>query len=261
MINHDLPIMEDDLHAYVDGELPAGRRAAVEAWLAAHADDAARVGAWRAQAEMIRNRYGGTVLEPVPSKLDAARLRRIERRWFRPALVAVVAAFALGGLSGWFGHDVLEGESRYANTATADAIDAYKLYVVEVRHPVEVPGAEEPHLVQWLSKRLGYGVRAPDLGPIGLKLVGGRLLPGPGGPAAFLMYEGPSGDRYTVYCARSNSPETALRYRAVDQVAAYYWIDDSRVYVVSGPADRDRLLRVARSAYDQLEAGDQKNRG
>ena len=40
-------ISEDELHAYVDGELPADRRGAVEAWLASHAEDAARVAAWR----------------------------------------------------------------------------------------------------------------------------------------------------------------------------------------------------------------------
>ena len=34
-------------------------------------------------------------------------------------------------------------------------------------------------MTQWLSKRLGYELRVPDLQAIGLKLVGGRLLPGP----------------------------------------------------------------------------------
>jgi anti-sigma factor RsiW len=67
------------------------------------------------------------------------------------------------------------------------------------------------------------------------------------------MYEGPTGERYTLYCAQSDLPESALRYRAAGAVAAYYWIDDNRAYVVSGPADRDRLLKVAQSAYDQLE--------
>ena len=72
-----------------------------------------------------------------------------------------------------------------------------------MRHPVEVPAADADHLVQWLSKRVGYQLRAPDLEKLGLKLVGGRLLPGPTGPAAFFMYEAPSGERYTIYCARS----------------------------------------------------------
>ena len=58
MIDRNSPVTEDELHAYVDGELPADRREAVEAWLANHPDDAARVAAWRAQADAIRARYG-----------------------------------------------------------------------------------------------------------------------------------------------------------------------------------------------------------
>ena len=58
MVDRNTSVTEDELHAYVDGELPADRREAVEAWLASHPDDAARVAAWRAQAEAIRARYG-----------------------------------------------------------------------------------------------------------------------------------------------------------------------------------------------------------
>ena len=58
----------------------------------------------------------------------------------------------------------------------------------------------------------------PNLQSIGLKLVGGRLLPGPtGAAAAFYMYEGPSGERFTIYCAKAASPETALRYKDGDR--------------------------------------------
>ena len=55
MMDHEAPVTEDELHAYVDGELPADRQAAVESWLAAHPEDAARVSAWRAQADAIRS--------------------------------------------------------------------------------------------------------------------------------------------------------------------------------------------------------------
>ena len=47
MTDRDLPVTEDELHAYVDGELPSDRRPTIEAWLAAHPDDMARVNAWR----------------------------------------------------------------------------------------------------------------------------------------------------------------------------------------------------------------------
>ncbi|MGA9338652.1 MAG: anti-sigma factor, partial [Pseudolabrys sp.] len=54
MIDRDSPVTEDELHAYIDGELPADRKAAVAAWLAEHPEQAALVAAWRAQAESIR---------------------------------------------------------------------------------------------------------------------------------------------------------------------------------------------------------------
>ncbi len=252
MIGRDSPVLEAELHAYVDGELPADRRAAVEAWLAAHPDDAARVNAWLAQADLIRARYAGVAQDPVPPRLDLKRLSRAERRWSRLAAAAVIAAFIAGGAAGWFGRETLAG-GLADKMFSADAIDAYKLYVVEVRHPVEVPGAEEPHLVQWLSKRLGYELRAPDLAAMGLKLVGGRLLPGSSGAAAFLMYEGQSGERFTFYCARASAPETALRYEVAGSVAAFYWVDENKGYAVSGPANRERLLEVARTIYAQME--------
>ena len=44
-----------------------------------------------------------------------------------------------------------------------------------------------------------------------------------------------------------------MRYSAAGQVAAFYWIERDKAYVVSGPADRDRLLKVAQSTYDQVE--------
>jgi anti-sigma factor RsiW len=44
-----------------------------------------------------------------------------------------------------------------------------------------------------------------------------------------------------------------LRYNADGPVAALSWADGAVGYVVSGEADRDRLHRVAESAYAQLE--------
>ena len=252
------PVTEEELHAYVDGELPAERAEAVAAWLAAHLDAAAQVAAWRAQADSIRARYAGIAGEPVPDRLKLETLMRLGRsagrRWTAMAAAASVAAFLIGGGAGWFAHGAAASRSTGFEAITADALVAYKLYVVEVRHPVEVPGDERPHMTQWLSKRLGTSISIPDLSAMGLKLVGGRLLPGPTGEAAaFYMYEGASGERFTIYCAKAASPETALRYKGDERVAAFYWVDDKIAYVVSGPADRDRLEQVTKAAYEQID--------
>src|SRR5260370_39592072 len=76
MTDPKIAVTEDELHAYVDNELPAERRGDVEAWLAAHPDDAERVGSWRPMAEALHARYDAVADEPVPKRLAIGRLGR-----------------------------------------------------------------------------------------------------------------------------------------------------------------------------------------
>lgn len=250
-------VSEDELHAYVDGGLPAERREAVAAWLAAHPEEAARIAAWRAQAEGIRARYGAVAEEPVPERLKLdylARYAHTNRRFWMGAAAATLAAFLIGGGAGWFAHGAVAAPPVEFGTVTADALKAHELYVVEVRHPVEVPGAERAHMTKWLSKRLGQQLQVPDLSAMNLKLVGGRLLPGPHGASAFYMYESPTGERYTVYCAKAVAePQSALRFKADKRFGAVYWVENKLAVVVSGPDQRAQLETVAKSVYDQME--------
>ncbi len=261
MTTRDPPVTEDELHAYVDGELPDDRRAAVVGWLAENPSEAATVAAWRAQAEAIRARYGGVADEPVPARLTLDEVLRSDRgrSWKAIAAAAALAAFIVGGGAGWFARGAAATAPHGNGTITADALEAYRLYVVEVRHPVEVPGSERAHMTKWLSKRLGYEQRIPNLESIGLKLVGGRLLPGPHGAAAFYMYEGPSGERYTLYCSKVAAPETGLRFTGGKRSAAFYWIDDKVGYVVAGPDQREKLEKITKLIYEQVDRGARKS--
>jgi anti-sigma factor RsiW len=265
MIDHSPPpVTEDELHAYLDRELPPDRVRAVEAWLATHPEDMARVNAWRAQVDAIRTRYGAAADERVPVRFEIDRLLKGDRWWKATAAAAAVIAFLLGGAGGWTAREALMAAPAPVagfQAFTAEAIAAHKLYVVEVRHPVEVPAADADHLIQWLSKRVGYQLKAPKLESIGLKLVGGRLLPGPTGAAAFLMYESASGERYTIYCGRSSAPETALRYSERGTATAVYWASQEVAYVISGSGDRQRLGAVATAAYEQLDGPPPAPRG
>jgi len=253
MSDRDASVTEDELHALVDGELAADRRNAVEAWLATHPGDADRVAAWRAQADAIRARYGALASELPPPRFDLGRIARHDRSWRAIAAAAAVVAFVAGGVAGWIAHVGLAAAPSRIEVFTTEALDAHKVYVVDVRHPVEVPGFEREQLRSWLSKRLDYDLRVPDLEARGLKLVGGRLLPSPFGPAAFCMYEAASGERFTIYYARTNAPQTALRFRSADSFAAVYWVENGLAYVVSGPPERDRLFQVARAAYNEID--------
>jgi anti-sigma factor RsiW len=255
MIDRDQIVSEDELNAYVDDELPADRRSVVEAWLATHPDDAARVAAWRRQAELIRERYGHVAQEIPPQRLSIERLTGRRYTAFATAVAATVAAFLIGGAAGWSARGFETAKPSDLVRFTSDALVAYRLYAVEVRHPVEVPGDQRPHLVEWLSKRVGSPLHPPELDKQGLKLVGGRLLPGPTGASAFFMYETPSGERFTLYCGRTADRETALRYKSSEQNAAYYWVDNNLAYVLSGPAEPDKLREIAQAAYDQIDRG------
>ena len=180
MIDRNLPSPKKNCTPIVDGELPHDRREAVESWLATHPDDMARVGAWRAQADSIRARYGAAAAEPVPARLALDRLLANERGWrsWRGIAAAAVIALTIGASGGWVARGLIVGATRRNSVAeqpakdgfaafTSEAIEAYKLYVVEVRHPVEVTATDADHLVQWLSKRVGYKLRAPNLEGIG----------------------------------------------------------------------------------------------
>jgi len=252
MIEPKIPVTEDELHAYVDNELPAERRADVEAWLAAHPDDAERVRSWLSMADALHARYDSVADEAVPKRLEIERLVRQPRKWMYGAMAATLAAFIAGGSVGWAMRGASASPTAFQNF-TLDALDAHKLYVVEVRHPVEVPGSELVHLQQWLTKRCGWDVRAPELAAAGLKLVGGRLLPGPSGPASFFMYESASGERFTIYAAKAQDETTQMRYAADGSDSALFWADRGVGYVVSGGSDRGRLTQIARAVYDQLD--------
>jgi anti-sigma factor RsiW len=253
MTDRNIPVTEDELHAYVDNELPAERCGDVEEWLASHPDDAERVQSWRTMAEALHARYDSVIDESVPRRLEIERLVQQPRKWIYGAIAATMAAFMMGGGAGWLARGATAAPSAF-QILTVDAIEAHRLYVVEVRHPVEVPGNERNHLQQWLTKRCGWVVRAPELTNAGLKLVGGRLLPGTGGPASFMMYESTSGERFTIYTAKSNAEATQMRFAAEGKESTLFWADDGVVYaVVSTGADRGRLTQIAQAVYDQME--------
>ncbi len=247
-------ISETDLQAFVDGRLAEARRTEVEAELAANAELAARLEAYRAHSEALRATFQPVLEEPVPVRLlDATRPRR--RGW---AIAAAVLCTVLGGVAGWAISEATRSEAplqRVAAPLPVSAAIAHAVYSPEVRHPVEVGADQEAHLVAWLSKRLGAPVRAPKLESVGYRLMGGRLLPSESGPVAHFMYQSDQGRRITLY-VRTEAPdhgETAFRYADEGDVRVFYWVDRSFGYALSSAdASRERLSEIANAVYRQL---------
>lgn len=257
-MNAPNPIDDTTLNAYVDGQIDEDGRRAVEAWLAEHPEDAARVQAYRTQNAGLHERFDGVLDEPLPPALaEAAAGRQAGRPGARGRMriAAAIALFALGGLSGWGLRGVEPAGPGSAEPGfVRRAVGAHIVYVSEVRHPVEVAADQEAHLVGWLSKRLGTPLHAPKLASVGFTLVGGRLLPDDGTPAAQFMYEDASGRRVTCYVrASSNREDTAFRFVSDRGVSAFYWVDAPLSYALIAEMPRDALLPVAHAVYRELE--------
>lgn len=247
-------ITEDDLHAYADGLLPAERRAEVEAWLAAHPEDAARVHVWAVQNRALHEAFDGVLNEPLPLELvRAASMRQARplRLWRATAAALVVAGTGLLGYG--IGLHSASAPAQFAALPQAAAI-AHVVYSPEERHPVEVEAQHADHLVAWLSKRLGHELHAPDFKAQGFELLGGRLLPGENGAVAQFMYQDRLNRRITLYVRRDETKqaETGFRHAREDGVEVFYWVDRGLGYALSGNVDQAEMGRLADAAYRQI---------
>lgn len=249
-------ISRDTLHAYVDGQLNAETRAAVERHLDDHPADAALVAAWQRDGDALRALYDPVAGEAVPASLSPhriARQRRVQMTEWRKLAAAGVVLTLLGSAAGWYGRDLAGGRQVATASLLDRAVAAHNLYVGEVVHPVEVAASQDAHLARWLSKRLDRTIVIPDLQPAGFALVGGRLLPDGPGPAAQFMYEDTQGRRVTLYVKpTTEGGKSSFRFAEAGPVAALFWRDARISCALVGELQRSELQAIATSAYEQL---------
>lgn len=287
-------VSEDELHAFVDGRLSPQQRMELDARLARDPDADVTAGNWAAQRDALKRLHAPLLTEPVPASLLAAAghlggARAEIARWQRWGGIAagVLLAFVLG----WTSRSLwpVPGAQLAANGAQTrpvaaqqfvhQAALAHLVYAPEVRHPVEVTAAQQEHLVQWLSKRVGRPLKVPNLSAEGFELVGGRLLPGEDGARAQFMFQDGGGQRVTLYLGAvggaapvppagatastkqpaqqepakpaQRSAETAFRL-VKEPVPSFYWIDQGFGYALAGQVSNDTLLKLAEEVYRQL---------
>ncbi len=287
------PVTEAEMHAYVDGQLAAGRQREIEAYLEARPEEAQRIEAYRAQKRELHALFDEVLNEEPPSRLlQAARADRRSPRtpWHLQRLAAGLAIAVISGATGWglrgppasadgpvdrmvAGVPVREGGSALAAGGFAQrAAVAHAVYSPDARRPVEVDAAHEDQLVAWLSKRMGAPMKPPHLQALGYALEGGRLLPGGQGPVAQFMYRNELGSKLTLYVSNDigdldsasgnggakapgqKSTETAFRFAREGAVNVFYWVDGAFGYALSADVDRAVLARVSAEVYQQLGA-------
>jgi anti-sigma factor RsiW len=275
MTTRQISIDEDDFQAFVDGQLPPERRRAVMAYLAARPEEAARMSDYRSLSEEMHLLYDEVLYEPLPARLRVERYRGRTAWWAKPLRwaglselglaprAAGIALLLLAGASGgWMlGLHYIEPQVEPpAVSFTRLAANAHVLYASDMQHPVEFGADQQERLLLWLSERLGQAVQAPDLQDLGFTLVGGRLLPAAGQPAAQLMYENPDAHRITLYI-RGNWPSApgaaqdgTVTFAGEGGVSTVYWRDGPFAYALLGALDREQLFATAKIIQQQHAA-------
>jgi anti-sigma factor RsiW len=242
------PVSEEELHAYLDGQLEPRRQVEVRAFLEASPVAAARLASWRRDAEGLRAALAGIETWPPNPSLDPAVIRRRMRNRTLQAVAratVLTAALGLAGLLGWSLRGSYVGP---AARPMQDALDAYRAFAARRLHAVEQASAER--LPSWLAATLGAGHPPvlPDLRSQGFRPLGGRLLATSEGVGAMILYEADGGVRISFYLrpARHFIPGTH-GWREDGGLRARYWYEGGYGYAVVGRADDPRTWEIERS--------------
>ena len=261
----------DEMHALVDKLQPEAQNLALEALAVQDPQAAETLASWLQQRAALRELHRDVLAEPLPASLAQAAGRFSEMQQHLNASwrqAGIAAGFVLAFGVGWITNGQFVGNQAPSavlakgmaqHEFVRQASFAHAVYLPEKRHPVEVTAAEQDHLVQWLSKRLGKPLKVPKLSALGYELVGGRLLPGDIGARAQFMFQDAQGQRITLYLGavdqkseKMDPGETKFRYEADGPVPSFYWFDQGFGYALAGQISREKLIALATLVYQQL---------
>lgn len=253
-------VTEQDLHAYIDGQLDLRRLSEVELYLGNNPSDLRMVHEYRQINRLLQQQQKQALRQPVPENLTKIKAKTTPayRAWLiKPMRVAATVAWlAIGVTTGWVLNSLDDQQQQLIvrQDFSQQAAFAHAVYTPEKRHPVEVEAKNEQHLFKWLSNRLDNNVKAPPLSNHGYELIGGRLLPGESRPAAQFMYENQMGNRLTLYVRThvTGQQETLFNFSSHDDINVFYWIDGPVGYALSGTINKPGLLAIATTVYSSL---------
>lgn len=268
--DNDNAVSEDDLQAYVDGQLEGRRRAAIESYLAARPAEAARLAAYRAQNIGLHalfdsppgaRRSEGTVpprLASLAAALDSrlavgeARSSGGRSRRLR-SLAASIALLVGAGVAGWVAAEQVSPPSNLLVAFTEQAAQA-PLQTASLGPSPAISG--DTQVSAWLASQPGnVPATIPDLEKLGFHLTGEDLLPtGDGAPAAQLHYRDDSGQRVTLTMrAGGEAGQTRFTFARDGQGSRFVWQDEHMAYSLVGGMAQEKLLKIAEAVSRSLQ--------
>ncbi|NII09261.1 anti-sigma factor [Oleiagrimonas sp. C23AA] len=239
---------ENDIHAYIDGQMNATERVRFEQAMRRDPELAARVSAWQRDAQQLRAAFAGTPDDVVPAKLDPSSIRRAQRSRHRARLAvaaSLVLSLLVGGSLGW----QMRAMQGPAEAPMADALQAYRMFATATPMRADVETAQSGQMQHWLGQQFGHQVQLPSLKKAGFTPVSGRLMATAVGPAALVVYRNAQGDAISFYVRPPNGERGPLprgEHRE-GNLLAQYWSGGGYNYAMVSRAD-SRDVAVARQA-------------
>lgn len=229
---------QEDLQAFVDGELDREAMASFAAKVSASPALAREVARLRADKLLLKSVYGPLADQPVPDRLRAPFRRH--RHNTRLVQFSAAAALAAGlALSVWFGPGLWGG-------------DMVVKEALAVRHGAgnvtrEVAIAESGDRDAVISAALSVPVKVPDLARSGFALTGITVY----GQAAQLSYRDAAGKLFTIYLRHSLGPDRFdLHQDGKTEICV--WQNAELAVAMIGEMTAKEMLKVASSSYADL---------
>jgi anti-sigma factor RsiW len=257
MSDNVIAITEEELHAFIDGEVEPQRAAQIATAVQSDSTLARQIAAFREDKLRLRQAYSPIANAPLPEKwLDLidqhAREKRIRRSWPHIPQQALAAAAAILllivslGLSREFLR--LPNEEQIINEALA----ARDHSVQPERSFTAADFARADKGATLLTAALASKVNAPNLTRMGYRLESVRIYPGrPGSKAVELDYRNMRNGLFTLYLRRPSSPP---RVDIVERgrLRICLWQDDELGAVMAGEMPAGEMARLASLAYSGL---------
>jgi len=243
-------IRDEELHAYIDGELDDAENSRVNALVQTDPELSARTAAMRADKARLVSLYGGGLHEPLPREW-IARIEEVSRRKSLPrtawAMLALAASFVLvlSGTIVWREFRPVPRDDVVADALAARSLEQKPDYVVPVGTNTDVQ-AESAVMAKSLETR----VKAPDLSRMGYRLVGIDVYSSPA-PSFDLRYVDARGRAVTLYIRRSPG-STRFDILEMKGLKVCVWQDNIISTVVTGDMSAAEMQRLASLAYSGL---------
>jgi len=228
---------DEQLTAFLDGELPADQTRAITDTLETDAQLSARLENLHVDFASIKAAFEGVLDEAPVIALPEPAAKGMNWRGIgniaAAACLALVIGFAAGRQTapepqtGW-----IAAVAEYQDLYTKETLDLY--------------GAENWAVeVAAVSKQLGLGITIADLEIEGLAYKQGQILTYNDKPLAQFMFQAANGTPIAICVIKSGKADSEMRIKTPNGLNAVVWHKGGYGFVVIGDMDKAEIRRTA----------------